>query len=275
MFLWLNLNQWVTTKLTSWLPLDLFDATNGDWSRNELLGKKCYLGNDLSTTTDLSAICMVFPPQEGLDEWRVIWDCWIPEDNMQERINEDKVPYDKWAADGWIQPTKGNVIDYTAIEERIQEVRKLYEVEELDGDKSFATMLWQRLEDDDLTCVDIPQTYASLTDPINYTEILLKQRAETDGEDDAEEMIELPALTHEPHPVARWCFGNTSIVKNGNGQKKFVKQHRGRNLDRTKRIDLTIAWVCAMSRARFFESNTSVYDKRGVRTVGEKQAGSN
>ena len=186
---------------------------------------------------------------------------------MQVRINEDKVPYDQWAAAGWIQPTKGDVIDYTAIEERIQEVRKLYNVLELDGDKSFATMLWQRLEQDGLTCVDIAQTYASLTDPINYTEILLKQRDEVDGED-GEELPDLPALTHEAHPVARWCFGNTSIVKNGNAQKKFVKQHRGRNLDRTKRIDLTIAWVCAMARARFHESDKSVYEKRGVRTAG-------
>ena len=266
LFRWLNLNQWVTTKLTSWLPIDLFDSTNGDWSRNDLLGKDCYLGMDLSTTTDLSAICLVFPPQDGLDDWRVIWDCWIPEQNMQERIKEDHVPYDKWAADGWIQPTEGNVIDYTIIEERIQEVRKLYNVIELDGDKSFATMLWQRLEQDHLTCVDIPQQYTTLTDPIDQTEVLLKSRNKIDLEDGT--ILEEPVLTHEAHPVARWCFGNTSIVKNGNAQKKFVKQHRGKSLDRTKRIDLTIAWVCAMARARFYSTAKSVYEKRGVRTVG-------
>lgn len=253
LFRWLNLNQWVTTKLSSWLPLDLFDSTAGDLSRTDLLGKDCYLGIDLSTTTDLSAMCLVFPPQDGFDDWRVIWDCWIPEANMQERIREDHVPYDQWAAQGWIQPTEGDQIDYTVIEGRIQEARKLYNVLELDGDKTFAAMLWQRLEQDDLTCVDIPQQYATLTDPMNFLETLLRKRMRTEDENGHE--IATPVLTHEPHPVARWCFGNTSISKNGNAQIKMVKQHKGRGLDRTKRIDLTVAWVCAMTRARFYETN--------------------
>jgi len=252
LFRWLNLNQWVTTKLSSWLPIDLFDQTVGEWSREDLLGKDCFLGCDLSTTTDLSAICLVFPPQDGLDDWRVIWDCWIPEENMQQRITEDHVPYDQWAAAGWIYPTEGDVIDYTKIEERIQEVRKLYNVLELDGDKSFATMLWQRLEQDHLTCVDIPQQYAVLTDPLNQIETLLKKKQ----------------LTHESNPVARWCFGNSSIAKNGNAQIKLVKERKGKNLDRTKRIDLTVAWVCAMARAKFYDTLKSVYEKRGIRTIG-------
>ena len=255
LFRWLNLNQWVTTKLSSWLPLDLFDNTVGEWSRTDLLGKDCYLGIDLSTTTDLSAMCLVFPPQEGFDDWRVIWDCWIPEKNMQERIKEDHVRYDLWAAEGWIQPTEGDQIDYTVIEERIQEARKLYNVLELDGDKTFAAMLWQRLEQDYLTCVDIPQHYATLTDPMNYLETLLRKRVWVEDENGNGKEISTPVLTHEPHPVARWCFGNTSISKNGNAQIKMVKQHKGRSLDRTKRIDLTVAWVCAMARARFYETN--------------------
>jgi phage terminase large subunit-like protein len=239
-FRWLHLTQWITTKLTTWLPLDLFEATNGQWSRNDLLGKECYMGMDLSTTTDLSAICLVFPPQEGFSDWRVIWDCWIPEDNMKDRIKEDKVPYDKWAAAGWIRPTKGNIVDYNVIEERINESRKLYKVKELDADRSFAAMLLQRLQQDGLECVDIDQSYEELTDPMNMIEVFLRKRQ----------------MTHEANPVASWCFGNTSIAKNGNAQIKYVKERKGRSVDRTKRIDLTAAWVCAMARARFYESDS-------------------
>jgi phage terminase large subunit-like protein len=271
LFRWLNLCQWVKTKLTSWLPLDLFDSTVGTWSRADLLGMDCYLGMDLSTTTDLSAICLVFPPQEEFDDWRVIWDCWIPRDNMQARIDEDHVPYDQWAAAGWIQPTDGTVIDYDIIEERVREVRKLYNVLELDGDKTFATQLWQHMEKEKLTCVDIPQHYATLTDPINEVEVLLKKKRKIIDEE-GNMVEELPALTHEAHPVARWCFGNASIIKNGNDQKKLVKEHKGKGLDRTKRIDLTIAWVCAMARAKFYKSTESVYKKRGLRLVGKKDS---
>ena len=278
LFRWLRLNQWVTTKLSGWLPVDLFDQTVGDWNRGDLLGKDCYVGLDLSTTTDLTAIALVFPPQEGLSDWRVIWDCWIPEENMADRIRADHVPYDKWAADGWVYPTAGNVVDYTRIEERILECSKLYNIIEVDADKSFASMLIQRLEQEQILCVDVAQTYQVLTDPMNNIEILLRgQKApeeQVDAVQEGDAVVErLPdnlssSLTHEANPVARWCFGNTSIAKNGNAQIKFVKERRGKHLDRSKRIDLTAAWVFAMSRAKYYGSSKSVYEKRGIRTVG-------
>ncbi len=250
LFRWLNLCQWITIKLTSWLPLDLFDSTVGDWSRNDLLGAECYIGGDFSTTTDLSGTCLLFPPQRWetedakekktehhLDEWRMIWDCWIPAENMQERIKTDKIPYDKWVAQGWIIPTPGNVVDHLKIKERFGEYKKMYKVRELPFDLSFATTLVQLIETEyELTVVDVPQTYATMTDPINFFEELLKSGR----------------LSHEPNPVARWCFGNASIVKNGNAQKKFVKEHKGKGLDRTKRIDLMIAAVNAIVRGRYF-----------------------
>src|SRR5690606_36256738 len=188
------------------------------------------------------------------DDWRVVWDYGIPEEHKRGRNKQHHVTYDEWEAQGWIFPTEGNMIDHTAIEARVQEVRKLYKVLELDGDKSFATMLWQRLEQDRLTCVDIPQQYQVLTDPMYQIELFLRNKQ----------------LTHENHPVARWCFGNTSIVKNGNAQIKYVKERKGKNLDRSKRIDLTVAWVCAMARARFYATSKSVYErkKRGVRVAG-------
>jgi phage terminase large subunit-like protein len=62
-------------------------------------------------------------------------------------------------------------------------------------------------------------------------------------------------MTHEANPVARWCFGNTSIAKNGQGFIKFVKEHKGKTVDRTKRIDLTAAWINAMARARFYKGS--------------------
>jgi phage terminase large subunit-like protein len=78
----------------------------------------------------------------------------------------------------------------------------------------------------------------------------------------------MPALTHEPHSVARWCFGNASVAKNGNAQMKLVKEHRGKSIVRTKRIDLIVAWVNAMARAKVYKSIKSIYSKRGIRFVG-------
>lgn len=242
LFRWLRLNQWITTKLTTWLPLSLFDETVGSWNRLEMIGRDCYLGMDLSSTTDLTAIALIFPPQGAQLEWRVIWDCWIPETNMRERIEKDHVPYDDWADHGWIAATPGDVVDYNQIEEHIINLSALYNIIEVDEDRAFATMLVQRLEQAGLTCVDVPQTFVSLTDAMNQVEVLLKEAK----------------MTHEDNPVARWCFGNTSIAKNGSGFIKFVKEHKGKSVVRTKRIDLVAAWIDAMVRARFYKGKVDL-----------------
>jgi phage terminase large subunit-like protein len=242
LFRWLRLNQWVTTKLTTWLPLDLFDSTIGTWNRADLLGKDCYLGLDLSSTTDLTALALLFPPQGTQLDWRVIWQCWIPADNMQERIERDHVPYDQWAQGGWITPTEGNVVDYTKVFDAILEAKKFYNVLEVPSDRAFAAMLLQMLEKEDLTCVDVPQTFKTLTGPMNQIEVLLKEKK----------------LTHENNPVARWCFGNASIAKNGNAEIKLVKEHKGKSVVRTKRIDLITAWVNAMARAQFYTGSVDL-----------------
>lgn len=276
-FRWLNLNQWITTKLTTWLPLDLFDETDAaDWSRADLLGYECYMGGDFSTTTDLSAICLVFPPQDGpdkdkpdLEDWRVIWDCWLPANTLTERVRSDHVPYDQWAAQGWLYATEGNVIDHTLIRDRILELHKLYDVRELIADPSFASMLLTELQQEGARVAVVPgmmQSYNYLTDPMNYIDTLLRSRRTVVSET-GEEML-LPVLTHEPHPVARWCFGNTSIHKNGNAQIKYVKESKGKGVDRSKRIDLTVAWVLAMSRAKIHNQLKSVYEMRGIRRLG-------
>lgn len=250
LFRWLHLNQWVTTKLTSWLPLDLWDAARGHWKREDMKGEDCYLGGDFSTTTDLSALCLIFPPQPGHADWRWSWEAWIPEEPMQERIRTDHVPYDQWAAGGWITPTEGSGVDYTSIEARILEIKRDYHVLEMGADASFATMLLQRLEQAGLPYAGIQQTAAALTDPMNTVEMLLREHK----------------ATHDGNPLVRWAFGNTSIWMNGNHQIKYVKEHRGHNVIRTKRIDPIAALVCGMARAKLYQTERSVYENRGLIT---------
>ncbi len=245
LFRWLRLNQWITTKLTTWLPLDLFDMTIADWTRADQLDKDCYIGMDLSSTTDLTALAYIFPPQGQQLEWRVFWDCFIPSENMKERVKKDHVPYDSWQRAGMITVTEGNVVDYTVIRERILEIAKFHKVKEVCSDRAFATMLIQELEQKGLTCVDVPQTFVSMSNPLNETERLLKAST----------------MTHEANQVARWCFGNASVAKNGNEQIKLVKEHKGKTVVRTRRIDLVSAWADAMARAVSYKGSVDVSAK--------------
>ncbi len=258
LFRWLDLNQWITTKLTTWLPIDLFDSTIGSWNRNDLAGRDCFIGMDLSTTTDLSSLCGIFPPQGDQLDWRVIWDPFIPEENMKERVHNDHVPYDKWVKAGQLTATPGNIIDYTEIHKRILLWKTLYNVIEVDADRAFATMLLQVLDGDGLTCVDIPQTFVVLTDPLNQTEILLKGKSPDPDVTVANGSLLTGKMTHENNQVARWCFGNTGIATNGQGFKKYVKEHKGKSVVRTKRIDCTAAWITGMARARFYKGSVDI-----------------
>jgi len=279
LFRWLDLNQWISYKLTTWLPLELFDQTVGDWSRADLLGKDCYIGMDLSATTDLTSICVLFPPQSEQLDWRCFWHCWLPADILADRVAQDHVPYDKWAEQGYLTATPGNVVDYTEVEKTILEVKKFYNVIEVPSDRAFAAMLLQRLEQQGLTCVDIPQTYKVMTGPMNMVEVLLKKAAnpnddqQSDHVDDEKEkeiadslgdqgfqMLQA-GLTHEDNPLVRWAFGNASIAKNGNAEIKLVKEHKGRNVDRTKRIDPMTALINAMARAQFYKGTIDISAK--------------
>ncbi len=275
LFRWLDLNQWITYKLTTWLPLNLFDQTVGEWSRADLLGKDCYVGMDLSATTDLTSICVLFPPQKDQLDWRAFWHCWLPKDILDERVAQDHVPYDQWAEQGYLTATPGNVVDYTEVEKTILEIKKFYNVIEIPSDRAFAAMLLQRLEQKGLQCVDIPQTYKMMTGPMNLVEVLLKKAAPSENSssdqvddekvkavvdslgDQGFQMLQA-GLTHEHNLLVRWAFGNASISKNGNAEIKLVKEHKGRNVDRTKRIDPMTALVNAMARAQFYQGTVDI-----------------
>lgn len=229
LFRWLRLNQWVSLKSFSWLPLSLWDATVGKWNPAELVGKKCYLGLDLSSTIDLTGACLLFPPQEGIDDWRAIFEAWIPEDNMKERIKRDKVPYDRWVKEKYLHATPGNVVDYEFVEARIISLSKQYNVLEVDTDPWNSRMLTQRLMKQGIPVVEIPQDKAHMSPAMKEIERLIKTGK----------------FTHEKHPVARWCWGNVSIIVDGNENIKPDKKKS------TDRIDLIVALINAMARAMY------------------------
>ncbi|AOY76676.1 terminase large subunit [Clostridium formicaceticum] len=239
LFRWLRLNQWVSIKRHGWLPLTLWDATTGKWDLSELTGKKCYPGMDLSSTTDITAVCYLFPPQEGIPDWRAIFEAWIPEDNMKERTQRDHVPYDQWVNAKFLYATPGNVVDYNFVEARILAANQQYDIQMLGTDPWNSRMLTQRLMKEEINVVEIPQNMKHMSPSMKTIERLIKSGG----------------LTHEKNPVARWCWGNVVVAVDGNENIKPMK-----NLSRD-RIDLTVAMINAMATAMLFESVEFDVDK--------------
>jgi phage terminase large subunit-like protein len=247
LFRWLRLNQWVSLKRVGWQPLTLWDQTTGKWDLSELIGKRCYPGLDLSSTTDLTGVVYLFPPQEGIPDWRFIHDAWVPEDNMTERVKRDHVPYDRWVNQKYLHATPGNVIDYDFVEARLLAADKQYNIATLGTDPWNSRMLTQRLMREGMEVVEIPQTMAQMSPAMKTIERLMKS-----GQ-----------MTHEANPLARWCWGNVVVAVDGN---ENIKPMKNRSMDR---IDLTVALINSMATALLFENvdAESVYETRGIRTL--------
>ena len=115
----LRLNQWVK-QAVRWMPMHLWDKCEFTVNEDDLEGRICYGGLDLSSTTDITALVLVFPPTDEDDKYIILPYFWIPEDTLDLRVRRDHVPYDVWERQGYLQTTEGNVVHYGYIEKFIE-----------------------------------------------------------------------------------------------------------------------------------------------------------
>lgn len=239
LFRWLRLNQWISTKAVGWLPLTLYDKTQWNmelWSglnvmakrmaaRDFLAGKKCYGGLDFSTTTDLTALTMIFPPQEGLDTWVTLFWAWRPEEGVVEAEQRDHVPYRDWARAEFITLCPGEMVDYSMIEETVLWCASVFKLDTLGVDPYLSRTVSSRLMERGVTVVEIPQDMKNMSPAMKELERMLR----------AHEML------HEHNTAARFCFGNVRCAVDGN---ENIKPMKNRSIGR---IDMTVAWIIAVA----------------------------
>ena len=141
----LRLNQWVKQSVR-WMPMEKWDACAFPADEEELDGRVCYGGLDLSSTTDITAFCLVFPPRDEEDKYSVLPYFWIPEDSLDLRVRRDHVPYDVWEKQGFLQTTEGNVVHYGYIEKFIERLGERFNIREIAFDRWGAVQMVQNLE---------------------------------------------------------------------------------------------------------------------------------
>jgi len=239
----LYLNIW-TAQEERWLDLAAWDASAGEVVIDNLIGRRCYAGLDLSSTTDITALVLVFPDDDGYD---VVPYFWIPDRNMHDRVNRDRVPYDVWAREGHVELTEGDVIHYGAIFEKIRSLYEIYDIQEIAYDRWGASKLVQDLEDYGFTVVPFGQGYASMNAP---THELLKSILEK-------------KLRHGGHPVLRWMADCVTVKQDPAGNIKPVKPDRRTS---GKRIDGIVALVMGLDRA-IRHGGDSIYNTCDVITI--------
>lgn len=249
LFRWLRLNQWIATKTVGWIPLTIYDKTQFNppgcqhWREavEYLRGKTCYGGVDLSSTTDLTAFVLVFPPQAGLDVWVALPLAWVPLDDIQNRERRDHVPYRDWIRAGFLRGCDGDTIDYEAVIAAIVEAAEIYDLRMIGFDPYLSRTITQRLDEilsgKGVQIVEIPQGIRQLSPPMKSMEKLIRTHQ----------------MQHVHNTAARWCFGNVRLVTDDNENIKPTKKRS------TGRIDMTVAWIIATATA-LLETKTDLSD---------------
>ena len=240
----LRLNQWVKQSVR-WMPMDKWDECGGVVDPYALEGRACYAGLDLSSTSDLTALVLVFPPTSEDEPYIALPFFWLPEETLSLRVRRDHVPYDQWAKRGFIQTTEGNVVHYGFIERFICELGERYDIREIAHDRWNATMMVQTLEDDGFTMVPFGQGFKDMSPPTKeLMRIVLEHK-----------------LCHSGHPVLRWNMDNAFVRTDPAGNLKLDKEKS------TEKVDGAVALVMALDRAQRNLNGGSVYDERGLLTL--------
>lgn len=232
LFRWLRLNQWISVKAVGWLPLTLYDKTQWGPSAkaergallDKLLGKRCYGGVDLSSTTDLTAFVLFFPAQPGLDKAVWLAHIWRSGQDVIGAERRDHAPYRDWERAGFLTICEGDVIDYADVERTIAEAKDLYDLQAVGFDPFLSRTITQRLMPI-VETIEIPQDMRNMSPAMKeIKEGMLRHE-----------------MLHVHNTCFRWTFGNVRIAVDGNENTKPMK-NRSRG-----RIDPVVALIIAVA----------------------------
>ncbi len=237
----LYLNQW-TEQETRWLDQAAWAACAAPL--RPLADRRCFIGIDLASTTDIAAAAFLFPDDDGT--YDLLMKFWVPREGAARRAKRDRVPYSQWITDGFITGTDGDVIDYDVIRRDVNEARDEMAIAEIAIDRWNATQLTTQLQGDGFDVVPFGQGFASMTAPTKELEALVLSKR----------------IRHGGNPVLAWMASNVAIEQDAAGNMKPSKRRS------PEKIDGIVALVMALGRAAVSHvDGDSVYAERGILTL--------
>jgi len=214
------------TSSEAWLPFEVLNNT-ATFDLKELKPRYGVGGADLSSTTDLTAAVVIFMVP-GDNHIYVLPMFWLAEDLLEQRVREDKIPYDLWIEQGLVRTCPGNKVHAKYVTEWFKEVQN-----DLDiyipwvGYDSWSATYWveeMRGVFGKESMVPVIQGKKTLSGPMKQLERDLESKL----------------IVYNNNPVTKWCLANTAKEEDKNGNIQPVKTSK-----RTKRIDGTAALLNA------------------------------
>jgi phage terminase large subunit-like protein len=218
-----RLNFWVNT-LSPWLSLDGWRrGQTTTWTLDDLAGQPCFIGIDMSSKIDLTAVVLVFPPTATRPAWRIVPWCLTPEDTLDDRAHTDRAPYRHWLAltrlGRTLRTNPGNRIDQDEVADLVREAAARFDVQRIGVDPWNAGNLVKVLEDDGFQVVEVPQNLRQMSDPAKDFEADVLDGLIDAGGDQ----------------LMTWCVSNV-VVQRDNKDNLYPTKKRSRG-----RIDPVIA----------------------------------
>ena len=208
------------TVKTAWLSFD--DINNeSTFDLEAFRGGYCIGGVDLSITTDLTCASLLFM-RRGDDYKYITQMYWLPADRLQERVQQDKIPYDKWFERGLLRLCAGNSISYSDVTAWFCEVVQKYDLFPawVYYDSYSARYFVEEMQMQGFNMVRCIQGAKTLSLPM--------QMLGTD--------LQAHKVIYNNNPVLKWCLTNTGVQTDRNGNIVPIK-----NQSPKQRIDGTAA----------------------------------
>jgi phage terminase large subunit-like protein len=225
----LNFCQWVDAAVAA-ISRAVWEACEDKAFKPErLAGRRCWGGLDLSSTTDLTALALLFEPDEDDEFWRLVVHFWLPGDELADKEDKDKVPYRVWRDRGYLSATPGKAIDKRAVAAAAAKICSMYDVQEIGFDRWRIEDLKKLLDDDgvDLPLVEFGQGFKDMAPAVDEFETLLIGKK----------------ARHDGNPVLTWCAAN-AVYETDHAKNRKISKEKARG-----RVDGIVAAVMAAGRA--------------------------
>ncbi|WP_328660383.1 terminase large subunit [Nocardia salmonicida] len=247
---YLRLHLGIRTKQeTRFLDIAAWDRNAAIVDESRLVGRLCYGGLDLASTSDLTALCWLFPDDDG--GFDALWRLWVPEAAVASLDRRTAKAASLWVKRGILNVTPGEVADYGYIRRTIGEDGAKFDVAEIAYDRWNSSQLVNDLVSDGAPMVTMGQGYASMSAPTKQLQRLILLGTE-----------EKPVIRHGGNPAVRWTIDNFAISMDPAGNVKPDKKNAA------DKIDPGVALIMALGRAIESEPpQESAYEHDGLLVV--------
>jgi phage terminase large subunit-like protein len=262
--------QWVRQAFR-WMQMHLWDDCIGEpWprpslGRERLSGRSGWCGLDLAAKSDLTAWCILIPegvtaanagqrqlngvPLAATGKMHALWRFWIPEEALAALDDANDGQYTRWARDGWLTVTEGNVVDYDRIYADIAADAKTFKLRAGDADQWSMAPVIQEIE----KRTGIEEFYSY---PNTYNRM-------TPGMDELMGFVKAGQLQHHGNPVARACFDAVEVVR-APYDPDLIRPVKPERSASSSRID----GVPALAMAAAAWRRTATVERRKTRVYG-------